>query len=243
MTEEATHSAIDFSQQYILLRNKEGRIYSDKEIADLPEIDKGHQHYHEWRIRKDTSDRLIKYLINKKKALEILEVGCGNGWLSAKLASIPFSQVTGVDINTEELNQAKRVFCQIENLEFFNCSLLDDMFNDRMFDVIVFAASIQYFSSVEKILNDSLKRLKPGGEIHIVDSNLYRQNEISAARLRSNEYYKAIGFPEMSDQYFHHPLVDLKLFNHNILYDPHSIINKLKKNKNPFYWVCIRNNA
>jgi len=79
MTEEATHSAIDFSQQYILLRNKEGRIYSDKEIADLPEIDKGHQHYHEWRIRKDTSDRLIKYLINKKKALEILEVGCGNG--------------------------------------------------------------------------------------------------------------------------------------------------------------------
>ena len=95
----------------------------------------------------------------------------------------------------------------------------------------------------EKILNDSLKRLKPGGEIHIVDSNLYRQSEISAARLRSNEYYKAIGFPEMSDQYFHHPLVDLKLFNHNILYDPHSIINKLKKNKNPFYWVCIRNNA
>jgi len=243
MTEEATHSAIDFSQQYILLRNKEGRIYSDKEIADLPEIDKGHQHYHEWRIRKDTSDRLIKYLINKKKALEILEVGCGNGWLSAKLASIPFSQVTGVDINTEELNQAKRVFCQIENLEFFNCSLLDEMFGGRRFDIIVFAASVQYFSSLEKVLNESIKRLKHGGEIHIIDSPLYKQVETSAARMRSDEYYKTIGFPEMSDQYFHHSLEYLKLFNHDILYDPNSFINKLRKNRNPFHWVIVHGNA
>ena len=243
MTDEPTHNTIDFSQQYILLRNKEGRIYSDKEVANLPEIDKEHQHYQEWQIRKYTSDRLIKYLMNKEKDLEILEVGCGNGWLSAKLASIPFSQVTGVDINAEELNQAKRIFSQFENVEFFNCSFHDEMFSGCKFDIIVFAASVQYFSSLEKALNESLKRLKPGGEIHIIDSHLYKQNETSAARLRSDEYYKAIGFPEMSDQYFHHSLEDLKLFNHDILYDPKSIINKLKKNKSSFYWICIRNNA
>jgi ubiquinone/menaquinone biosynthesis C-methylase UbiE len=243
MTEEATHNAVDFGQQYILLRKKEGRIYSDKEVSSLPEIDKEHQHYTEWRIRKDTSDRLIKYLINKKKNLEVFEVGCGNGWLSAKLALIPFSRITGIDINAEELNQAKRVFGEIENLEFFNCSLQDEMFSGRKFDIIVFAASVQYFSSLERVLNESLKRLKSGGEIHIIDTHLYKQNETSAARLRSNEYYKSIGFPEMSDQYFHHSLEDLKLFGHDILYDPKSIINKLKKNKNPFYWVCIPKNA
>lgn len=243
MTEEATHNAIDFAQQYILLRYKEGRIYSDKEVATLPEIDKKHKHYNEWQVRKNTTGRLIKYLINKKRDLEILEVGCGNGWLSAKLSAVPLSKVTGIDINAEELSQAKRVFRQIGNVEFFNCSLQNEMFSGRKFDIIVFAASVQYFSSLKKVLSDSLEMLKLGGEIHIIDSHLYKQNGISAARLRSNEYYRAIGFPEMSDQYFHHTLGDLKLFNHDILYDPNSIINKLKKNKNPFYWVIIRGNA
>jgi SAM-dependent methyltransferase len=243
MTEEVTHNALDFTQQYILLRSKEGRIYSDKEVANLPEINNTHRHYYEWRIRKQSSDRLIKYLAKKKKSLEILEVGCGNGWLSAKLASIPFSQVTGIDINVEELKQAKRVFCQIENLEFFMGSLQNEILNDQKFDVIVFAASIQYFPDLKKIVGESLQNLRLAGEIHIIDSHFYRENEINAARLRSCDYYQSMGFPEMQDQYFHHSLDDLRSFNCNISYDPNSIINKLKKNKNPFYWIIIRSNA
>ena len=243
MTEELTHNTIDFAQQYFLLRKSEGRIYSDKEVAGLPEIDNGHRHYYEWQIRKSSSDRLVKYLAKKQKALEILEIGCGNGWLSAKLSTIPLSRVAGIDINDDELNQAKRVFNKIENLEFFNCSLLDEMFGGRRFDIIVFAASVQYFASLEKVLNESIKRLKHGGEIHIIDSPLYKQVETSAARMRSNEYYKSIGFPEMSDQYFHHSLEYLKLFNHDILYDPNSFINKLRKNRNPFHWVIVHGNA
>jgi ubiquinone/menaquinone biosynthesis C-methylase UbiE len=241
--EELTHTTIEFARQYFLLRKSEGRIYSDKEVAGLPEIDNGHRHYQEWQIRKDSSDRLIKHLVKKQKSLEILEVGCGNGWLSAKLSTIPLSRVSGIDINDEELNQGKRVFNKIENLEFFNCSLQDELFIDRKFDVIVFAASVQYFSSLEKILHESLKRLKPEGEVHIIDSHLYKQNETDAARLRSKDYYKVIGFPEMSDQYFHHSLEGLKSFNYDILFDPGSIINKFKRNKNPFYWICIRSNA
>jgi len=243
VTEVLTHNTIDFAQQYFLLRKSEGRVYSDREVAGLPEIGNGHRHYHEWKIRKGSSDRLIKYLDKKQKNLEILEVGCGNGWLSAKLSTLSLSRVTGIDINVEELNQAKRVFDKIENLEFFNCSLQNEMFSDRKFDVIVFAASVQYFSSLEKVLGESLKVLKPGGEVHIIDSHLYKQNETDAARLRSQDYYNAIGFPEMNDQYFHHSLEGLKSFNHDILYDPGSIINKFKKNKNPFYWICIRSNA
>ena len=243
MAEEVTYNTIDFPEQYFLLRKKEGRVYPDKEVAQLPGIDKEHAHYHEWQVRTDSGSRLIEHLANKKKALQILEVGCGNGWLSAKLSAIPLSRITGIDINTEELNQAKRVFNQIGNLEFFNCSLQDEVLNNHKYDIIVFAASIQYFSSLEKVLNDILSRLRPGGEIHIIDSHFYKENEIGAARMRSGDYYRAIGFPEMSDHYFHHSFEELKLYNYDILYNPNSIINKLKKNKNPFYWICIRSNA
>lgn len=243
MTEETTYNTIDFAERYFLLRKSEGRVYSDKEVAGLPETDHGHRHYHEWQIRKDSSNRLVKYLAKKQMPFEILEIGCGNGWLSAKLSAIPLSEVTGIDINTEELCQAKRVFSQIENLEFFNCSVQDDMVSDRRFDIIVFAASVQYFHSLEKVLNDSLRLLKPGGEIHIIDSPLYKESETSGARQRSIDYYQSVGFPEMSDQYFHHSLGELKAFSYEILFNPNSIINQLKKNKNPFYWICIRKNA
>jgi SAM-dependent methyltransferase len=243
MIEEASNKVNNFSKQYFLLRKKEGRIYSDKEVAALPEIEKGHKHYHEWLVRKDSCERLVKYLVNRKRNLEIMEIGCGNGWLSAKLSAVPTSHVTGIDIGTEELNQAKRVFDHIEMLEFFNCSVHDEIVNNRQFDVIVFAASIQYFSSLEKIIADAVKLLKPGGEIHIIDSHFYNEKEVEDARLRSHNYYNVIGFPGLSNNYFHHSLEELKSFNHVILYNPGSIINRLRRNRNPFYWICIRNNA
>jgi len=243
VTEEITYNAIDFSSQYLLLRKKEGRIYSDEEVSSLPEIQKRHRHYNEWEIRKHSSSRLKKYLTDKRKPLRILEIGCGNGWLSAKLSEIPLAHVTGIDINAEELSQAKRVFDQIENLEFFNCSLQDKRINDRRFDTIIFAASIQYFPLSKNILDDAIKHLKPDGEIHIVDTNFYKENELQEARQRSMDYFNAVGFPEMIEHYFHHSLEELRSFNYRLLYDPNAIINRFKKNKNPFYWFCVNGNA
>jgi ubiquinone/menaquinone biosynthesis C-methylase UbiE len=243
MTEELIHKPVDFSRQYFLLRKKEGRIYSDEEVAALPEIDKQHRYYREWQIRKNSSAELIKYLGNKKRPLQILEIGCGNGWLSAKLSLISSSRVTGIDINTEELNQANRVFRHIKNLIFFERSLQDEVISNLRFDIIIFAASIQYFSLLQNILNEAISCLKPGGEVHIIDSHFYNQKDVNDARQRSKEYYNAIGFPEMARQYFHHSFEELRLFRHKMLYKPGSIINRFKKNKSPFHWICIKANA
>ena len=243
MTEDITYNAIDFSAQYYLLRKKEGRIYSDVEVSRLPVIDQQHQYYKEWEVRKNSSDRLKKYLTAKRRPLRILEIGAGNGWLSAKLSGIYSSHVTGIDINAEELSQAKRVFSQIENLHFFNCTLQDEPVNNQQFDIIVFAASIQYFRSLRTVLSNALSHLETGGEIHIVDTHFYHANDVNAAKQRTKDYFNGLGFPEMAEEYFHHSLDDLRSFNFETLYDPVSIINWLKKNKNPFYWFCVKHNA
>lgn len=243
MPENLSYTANEFSQQYYLLREKEGRIYSDQQVRKLPRIGNDHKHWREWQVRRNSCDRLVSYLSRKKRLLKILEIGCGNGWLSANLSSIPNVNITAIDINKEELEQAKRVFSKLKNIEFLNCSLDDELLNGKTFDIIIFAASIQYFNLLKTILDKALSLLAPAGEIHIIDSNFYKKKDINAARERSGKYYNSIGFPKMNDQYFQHSLDDLMSFNYEILNDPHSLINKFKKNKNPFYWVCIKQNA
>ncbi|HET6768518.1 MAG TPA: hypothetical protein VFH08_14000, partial [Chitinophagaceae bacterium] len=68
------------------LRKKEQRLYTDGEVRNLPQVPVTHLHFKEWLVRKRSCDRLIKYLDKKNKRLHILEIGCGNGWLSAQLA-------------------------------------------------------------------------------------------------------------------------------------------------------------
>ena len=82
--------------------------------------------------------------------------------------------------------------------------------------------------------------LKPGGEIHIIDSHFYPLADLSEAKHRSVLYYESAGFPEMATYYFHHSLDDLQDFNYSILYDPKNLFHKFSPTKNPFYWICIK---
>ncbi|MBS1530405.1 MAG: hypothetical protein JSU01_08870, partial [Bacteroidetes bacterium] len=94
----------DFEDLYLAVRRREKRIYSDEQLLNLPDIDPDHIHAAEWKIRKRSGARLVDYLRKKRRSLRILEVGCGNGWLSAKMAGIPGSYVIGLDINQTEIN-------------------------------------------------------------------------------------------------------------------------------------------
>lgn len=227
-----------FEELYIALRKKEERIYNDDELKLLPQINSSHPHSNEWQVRKKSTEKLLKYLEAKKTALKILEVGCGNGWLSNQLSTIKEATVIGLDINLTELQQAARVFKNL-NLSFVYGDLRSGLFISDKFDIIVFAASIQYFPFVDEILNCAMQNLKPGGEIHILDSHFYKKNKINQARERTYEYYAALGFPEMADHYFHHGIYELKPYDHKKLFNPLSFKNRIIKNRNSFAWICI----
>src|ERR1700689_2775716 len=107
----------DFEDLYLAVRQCEKRLYSDEQVRRLPDIDALHIYAEEWKIRKRSSMRLIEYIQKKHRPMRILEVGCGNGWLSAKLSEIPGADVIGLDINQTEISQANRVFVK-DNLEF-----------------------------------------------------------------------------------------------------------------------------
>jgi len=232
--------AQEFESMYVDLRIAEKRMYTDEEVAWLPDVDEEHIHKKEWDIRKYSSKKLLRYLENKRRTQKILEVGCGNGWLSYQLSQIAHSNVTGLDINLLELQQAERVFAEIPNLNFVYGVLDSGALKLEKFDVIVFAASIQYFPSFKEVMQTAMGRLNENGEVHILDSHFYFETEVEEARQRSHEYFHSRGFARMNEFYFHHSLKDLDGFKYVILHNPHSVVHRVFRKKNPFYWICIK---
>jgi len=229
-----------FGKQYISLRKKEGRLFTDQEVASLPEITATNNLKKEWDIRKASCARLISHLSRKRRPLAILEIGCGNGWLSNQISKIKDVVVTGMDINSFELEQGARVFGKKANLDFVFGDLSDETFKGRVFDIIVFAASIQYFPSLDRIIRMALEHLKWEGEIHILDSHFYKENQLKDARQRSSRYFIELGFKEMNEFYFHHSLDGLTNYNYKFLFDPNKVANKIFRRNYRFHWICIQ---
>lgn len=228
---------------YLSVREKEGRLYSDEIVAHLPHMPKGHPLAHEWRARATSAVRLTGYLSRRPKPLSILDLGCGNGWLS-KLLHQSGHCVIGMDQNRYELKQATRVFSQSPGLSFLEADIFYAPFAAETFDMILLASVIQYFHDLPALFRVLLCHLKPQGEIHMMDSPLYSNTELQGAVQRSQHYYSAIGFPEMAEQYFHHRASDLNSFEPIKLYTPQPPMLRLKhllgRGDSPFPWIVIR---
>lgn len=233
----------DFERQEILLRYKEERIYTDKELLLLPEIAADHPRFDEWRVRKLSCGQLVRHLESKNLILNILEIKCGNGWLCYQLSRIPGSRVIGLDTSFTELQQAARVFNSNSKLKFIYGDIRSGVVSELKFDVIVLADAIRYFKDLEEVLGVALKHLDQRGEIHILDSPFYKPEEIAAADKKAKSYYTGLGLPEIATRRHHHSLAEVKRFNHRIMRNPSSIRNKLRRNNNPFPWICIGNDS
>ncbi len=232
----ASQEAI-FEQLYSGLRQQERRVYTDEELQLLPDIAPRHVHEREWRIRRRSSGRLFRYLSGKRRALNILDIGCGNGWMAARLAGIPQACVRAIDISDTEISQAARVFRR-ENLRFMTGVFDPAMFGKMEFDIVVFAASLQYFPRLQDILQQVQQCMATKGEIHILDTPFYSAATVGDARERARRYFAEQGYPGMSDHYFHHLLEELEGFKYRPLFNPRRLYNRLRY-KDPFYWICI----
>ncbi|HEV8514544.1 MAG TPA: class I SAM-dependent methyltransferase, partial [Cyclobacteriaceae bacterium] len=179
-----------FEEKYIELRKREQRIYSDEVVRNLPEFNKPDSLKDEWAIRKITLKKVTKYLEKKNSKLSILELGCGNGWLSHQLAKSLNAEILGVDVNETELLQGARIFKDYPNLSFLCADIFSADLEKKTFDIILLSSSIQYFADLTLLMNRLLELTKHTGEIHIVDSPIYNSsNESHLAQLRSRDYF------------------------------------------------------
>jgi SAM-dependent methyltransferase len=189
------------TEAYHDVRQREGRLLADDVVRGLPKSGLRTAHPQEWRVRARSLQRVIRMLNDRPRA--ILEAGCGNGWFSARLAEAGHS-VTGLDTGATELEQAKRVFAE-RPITWILGDPWTDLLPVHTFDLVLFAASIQYFPDLHVLFRRCYELLKEGGEILIIDSHVYPDAEAAEqAHKRSTSYYASVGTPEMAGFYHHH---------------------------------------
>ena len=200
-----------FQEAYLKAREKEGRLFDIPTLQLLPDVLEKHPLANEWSIRKKSAEKFTTYLASKNKNLKVLEIGCGNGWLTHYLTKkLPNSRFIGMDVNWPELQIAEEAFEGSENINWVYDEIThQECLQGQYFDVIYFAAAIQYFPDLKLLFEMVAKHLAPNGEIHILDSPFYSERQAKKATQRSLDYYSKSA-PEMANYYFHHTLKNLK---------------------------------
>lgn len=130
-------------------------------------------------ISQDQRDLVVQWLSRMGRTdLNILEVGCGAGWLCPSLK--PFGRVTGTDLSDEVLGKLSE---RVPEVRFVAGDFLSVDFEEEKFDVIVTLETLSHISDHPAFMAKLASLLKPGGFLMLATQNrpvLEKHNIIQA---------------------------------------------------------------
>jgi SAM-dependent methyltransferase len=195
-----------FMVEYQVVRAAEGRGSDSSEYyLALPYRDLSGINQSQWNIRARTFRYLERVILpslenRHKSAMNILDLGAGNGWLSYRLALRGHSPVA-VDLlinNRDGLGAATHFGNSLANLFPRVQAELDNLpFEDSQFDAAIFNASFHYSENFQKTLAEAIRCLRPGGCIILADTPWYSRKESGERMLteRRSAFKERFGFP------------------------------------------------
>ena len=96
-----------------------------------------------------------------------LDVACGTGKLTAALAAAvgPSGRVVGVDLSTAMLEEARRAFGELGQVEFVAGNALALPFEASVFDAATIAFGLRNLASFEDGFREMARVVRPGGRV------------------------------------------------------------------------------
>jgi SAM-dependent methyltransferase len=181
-----------FMRDYESVRHAEGRGSDSPDYyRALPFKDRSGRFSSDWKIRGRSFKVLVNNVLTRlqnplERALKILDLGAGNGWLSNRLAA-QGDRVLAVDLLVNEQDglgawkHYEHTFTPVQ-AEFNHLPVMD-----RFADVVIFNASFHYSENYEETLKEALRVLSPAGLIIVMDSPLYRRRGSGEAMVQERE--------------------------------------------------------
>jgi ubiquinone/menaquinone biosynthesis C-methylase UbiE len=194
-----------FVQEYQTVRMKEARGTGGAHyFLSLPYKDVTGRNSWQWKIR----GRSFRYLERKIfpqfeknyiQAMDILDVGAGNCWMSYRLA-LRGHRPVAVDLvdNDQDGLSAARHYLSFLRPRFprFQAEMDCLPFAGSQFDLIVFNASLHYSENYSQTLLETLRCLRRPGYVLIVDSPFYYCENSGRAMVEEKhaQFQKTFGF-------------------------------------------------
>lgn len=208
-----------FEGLYVEVRTREGRHLTIEQIRQLPEPPDSSLKT-EWRARAWSVGLVERYLAPRRPRA-ILDLGCGTGWLSARLRTRLGATVVGLDALESELALARAAFDGDPELRFVRGDVFDpDLLGRATFDAIIAAGVAPYFADLRRLIERALELLAPAGVAIVMESPIWFPADVAGARARTERHYASLGVPDMARRFHHHSRDDVASFAPEWLHDP-----------------------
>lgn len=172
-----------FAEAYARVRAGEGRgSGGETELFSLPYL-AGGPLAKQWGVRARTFDAFLARVVaplerRLGRPLSVLDLGAGNGWLSARLAQRGHTAVA-LDLRTDAVDglaaagpfrdALPRMFGRVA------ASFEAIPLRGRSFDLAIFDASLHYAEELGPVLAEAARCVAPGGRVAILDTPFYRR--------------------------------------------------------------------
>ncbi|MEA3505496.1 MAG: class I SAM-dependent methyltransferase [Bacteroidota bacterium] len=134
----------------------------------------------------DIQTKKILEMFPFKKGITVLDVGCGTGNYSIKLASMG-CDVVGIDVSDNMLKIAQQK-AKKQNLDinFINMDILKHTLKKESFDVVVSVTAFEFISNIAEAYKQIKKLVKPEG--HILVGTIHKESPWG--ELYASEYFQ-----------------------------------------------------
>jgi len=126
----------------------------------------------------DITDQTIA-LMNIQPTDRILDLGCGTGWASRRLARMAGAgEVVGLDVADEMLHRAEEASTEFNNIRYVWGSAENIPALDSLFTKVLSVESFYYYADQNKALRELRRVMASEGQLFIL-INLYKDNHYS----------------------------------------------------------------
>lgn len=149
------------------------------------------------RVETDLALSMLKL----ESGMTVLDVGCGTGNFSMKLAGMGCI-VTGIDVSEEMLNVAREKAAEKSlSISYLQMDATELIYQEEIFDAVVSIAAVEFIEDTAQAVKEMFRVAKVGGQILIgtINADSDWGDYYQAKKLQENSIYRYAAFKTIDD--------------------------------------------